>query len=294
MAEQSMFWPTTGTGDGTSGGYTTDRLASIWKSVIGDGVLFYLNKLSMSGATTTTLTVGTGAAVVSGYLYENTSSVTISTAALGTGTYTLYLIANESASALTVSRSASGTSVAAKTVRLALNATTPTEPYISIGEVTTVSGQISTISTNSGRYALARSQNYSVAALWEASAVSVPNLTDTTVTGSTFVSNSDFVSINTTTGVISILGTGAYLIEFQCEWDTNTTNRRRLEVNTGITPYPNFQMLASSFITATYTQQRMIAVYYPPLGTGSLTCTLWQDSGATRTTGDIRIQVVRL
>ena len=94
MAEQSMFWPTTGTGDGTSGGYTTDRLASIWKSVIGDGVLFYLNKLSMSGATTTTLTVGTGAAVVSGYLYENTSSVTISTAALGTGTYTLYLIAN--------------------------------------------------------------------------------------------------------------------------------------------------------------------------------------------------------
>ena len=158
MAEQSMFWPTTGTGDGISGGYTDARLKTIWKAALGNGVLQYLNKLEATGTGTSTLAVNTGAALVEGYLYENDSSASIATTSLGSATYGLYVIANEDASALAVSRSVAGTTVAAKSTRLALNSTTPAQPNIKIATVVTSGGSITSITAEDNRFASSRAK----------------------------------------------------------------------------------------------------------------------------------------
>lgn len=291
MAEQSMFWPTTGTGDGISGGYTSDRLASIWKAVLSDGVISYLNNLAVTGTGSSTLAINTGAAMVKGYLYENTTSVSIATSTLGSATYGLYIIANESASALTVSRSASGTSVASKTVRLALAATVPTQPYIRFGYVTTVAGSISSIDLEVARFARTNSVPNAVQVVYQAASLSVPTSTSTPVTGASLASNdSEFVTYDSVTGRFYLQGTGVYLVEFLCRWDTNTTNRRRLEIDEG-RYYPSSQLTATSFITATYTYQSFANTVS---GGAFVYCNIWQDSGTTRTVSDITIQVTRL
>lgn len=291
MAEQSMFWPTTGTGDGISGGYTSDRLASIWKSVLGDGLLKYLNDLEATGSSTT-LSINTGAALVNGYLYENTSSASIATSTLGTGSYGLYLIANESASALAVSRSVSGTTVASKTVRLALNLTTPTQPYIKLAVVSITSGTITGISTTSvtNRWAVSRSTAPSNYAVINVSSMSITTSTVTAIAGAgAFEESSDYVTVDGTTGNITFLQAGTYAIQMEATWDTNTTNRRRLTVS----GYRGSQLTATSFITATYSMQVYTEYYRPVLGE-TIQCQIWQDSGSTRTATNVAVTIVKL
>lgn len=292
MAEQSMFWPTTGTGDGTSGGYTSDRLASIWKSVLGDGLLKYLNELEATGTGTTSLAINTGAALVSGYLYENTTSATIATSTLGSGTYGLYVIANESASALTVSRSVSGTSVASKTVRLALNATTPTQPYIKLAVVVTTAGNITSITAETNRWALSRSvstSNIAEIILGPLSdTLDVPNNTETPLVG-LIESSSDFVAVDGTTGIITIKQDGIYAVFVQVTWDTNTTNRRRISIDTVYST----QYAATSIIHTTSQRQQCYAII-EAAAADTFTVDLWQDSGSTRVVSYGYIKVVRM
>jgi hypothetical protein len=292
MAEQSMFWPTTGTGDGISGGYTSDRLASIWKSVLGDGLLKYLNDLEATGSSTT-LSINTGAALINGYLYENTSSASIATSTLGTGSYGLYLIANESASALAVSRSVAGTTVASKTVRLALNLTTPTQPYIKLAVVGITSGTITGISTTSvtNRWAVSRSTlPYNYANMY-ISSMSITTSTDTTIAGTGAVSeqSSDYVKVDVTTGNVTFLQAGTYAIQVTAVWDTNTTNRRRLTVNS----LRGSQLTATSFITAAFSQH-VYTEYYSTSAGDVIQCQIWQDSGATRTATSVNVDIVKL
>lgn len=92
MAEKSFFWTTSGTGDGTSGGYTALEMSEIWRDVIlgageaSQGVLRGVgNELAVSG-TSSPLAVNTGSAVVYGKYYRNTASVnlTVSTPSVGT------------------------------------------------------------------------------------------------------------------------------------------------------------------------------------------------------------------
>jgi hypothetical protein len=294
MAEQSMFWPTTGTGDGISGGYTSDRLVTIWKAILGDGQLVYQNKLALSGTGTSALAIDTGAAIVSGYLYENNTSASINTSTLGSATYGVYIIANESASALTVSRSVAGTTVGSKTVRLAVNASTPTQPYIQLGTITTAGGSITAISTANSRWAVSRNATLSSTARLYVSSMSVLTSTDTVISGTGAVSTTDseYVAMNASTGVITIKQSGTYFIQAYCDWDVTTTNRRRLTI-VGPTGTVGNQLTGASFITATFSKQVVqYAGYYEA---GELVqCYIWQDSGSTRTATMVTVDVTRL
>jgi hypothetical protein len=228
MAEQSMFWPTTGTGDGVSGGYTDARLKTIWKAALGNGVLQYLNKLEATGTGTSTLAVNTGAAVVEGYLYENDSSASIATASLGSATYGLYVIANEDASALAVSRSVAGTTVAAKSTRLALNSTTPAQPNIKIATVVTSGGSITSITAENNRFASSRVKTVgsSTLALGERTTnQSIANATNTVVTFGS-VTNSDYVTGVAGTGVFTVKESGAYSVHSHYAYTYNATGLR--------------------------------------------------------------------
>jgi len=291
MAEQSMFWPTTGTGDGISGGYTADRLASIWKSVLGNGVLKYLNDLEVTGTGTTSLAVNTGSAIINGYLYENTSSATITTSTLGSATYGLYVIANEGTTALTVNRSVAGTTVAAKAVRLALNSTAPTQPYIKIATVGVTAGAITGITPQNGRWAISRSASVDNLATINqgllGDTLSVLNNTTTPVTA-LYTQDSDFISINGTTGVVTVKQSGTYAIYVTVTWDTNTTNRRRITVATA-----SVQYLASAIIHTTAQEMQSFTIA-PYLEGDTFTVDLWQDSGSTRIVSGTIVRIVKL
>ena len=215
MAEQSMFWPTTGTGDGISGGYTDARLKTIWKAALGNGVLQYLNKLEATGTGTSTLAVNTGAAIVEGYLYENDSSASIATASLGSATYGLYVIANEDASALAVSRSVAGTTVAAKSTRLALNSTTPAQPNIKIATVVTSGGSITSITAENNRFASSRVKTVGSSTLAVGTRTANQSIANNTNTVITFgsVTNSDYVTGVAGTGVFTIKESGIYSLQ---------------------------------------------------------------------------------
>jgi hypothetical protein len=300
MAEQSMFWPTTGTGDGISGGYTADRLAAIWDAVIGEGVLYYLNRLSATGIGTTSLSIDTGAAIVSGYLYENTSTATITTSTLGSATYGLYIIANEGTTALTVNRSVAGTTVAAKTVRLALSSTVPSQPYIHIAQVTTVAGAITTINERlDNRPALSRAYPYYqpiVASEWSGlyGTLSISNSTITTLTddgSSSYGTSNEFLDFDGGTNSWTVLQSGNYAITISVTWDTNTTNRRRLIVS-GFRD-AQMQLSAASFIHTTSTVQTMTHIDYYDAG-DTIVPQVWQDSGSTRTISIFSCKVARM
>lgn len=299
MAEQSMFWPTTGTGDGISGGYTSDRLSAIWDAAIGEGVLYYLNELEVTGEGTTSLAINTGSAVVNGYLYQNTSSATIVTSTLGSATFGLYIIANEGTTALTVNRSVAGTTVAAKTVRLALNATTPSQPSVKIAEVTTVAGVITSINAAiSQRQAMSRAYPFyenMVESVWSGfgGTLSIANNTVTTLENdgfSPYGTSNRFLSFDSITNSWTVLEDGNYSIQLYVTWDTNTTNRRRLVINGSFSMQQ--QMAASSFIHTTSTVQNLTVIQSYQAG-NTIVPQVWQDSGAIRTISLFSCKVIR-
>lgn len=292
MAEQSMFWPTTGTGDGTSGGYTSDRLASIWKSMLGDGLLKYLNDLEATGEGTTSLSINTGAALVKGYLYENTTSATIATSTLGSASYGLYIIANEGTTALTVSRSVSGTTVGAKTVRLALSSGVPTQPYIKLATVATTAGNITSITTESNRWALSRAvpSSQSVSMSMFSETLNVVTSTTTTFVGA--LSFSGDYGYFDGSGNFNVTMDGTYAIFCNVTWDSNTTNRRRMTIEYGAESYV-YQIAASSIISASSTTMQTMGIITASAG-DSIQVTVWQDSGSTRTITDGTMRVVRM
>lgn len=292
MAEQSMFWPTTGTGDGVSGGYNETRLKDIWKATIGNGLLKYQNDLTVTGGGTTNLLIDTGAAVVNGYLYENNTTATIATGTLSTGSYGLFIVANESASALTVSRSVSGTTVGSKTVRLALNGSNPAQPYIRLATVSISAGVISSIVTTNDRWSIQRgvttSSNFASLELGLlGDTLSVPTSTNTTVVAQ-FGENSDYVESNGATGIFTINQGGVYAVFVQVKWDTTTTNRRQIIVDGFVN-----QLAGTSFITATQ-QTQQACVIINKLAGETFNVQVWQDSGSTRTVSYAYVHVARL
>lgn len=292
MAEQSMFWPTTGTGDGVSGGYNETRLKDIWKATIGNGVLKYQNDLAVTGSGTSNLAIATGAAVVSGYLYENNTSATITTGTLGTGSYGLYIVANESAGSLTVSRSVAGTTIGTKTVRLALNGSAPTQPYIQIATVGTSAGVINSITMANDRWSIQRgvSNNSNLATIVLgvlADTLSVPTSTNTTVTA-LYGTSSDYVDSDASTGIFTVKQAGVYAVFVQVDWDTTTTNRRQIIVDNFVN-----QLAGTSFITATQQNQQSFLLVQKNAGE-TISVQVWQDSGSTRVVNYAYIYVTRL
>ena len=280
MAEQSMFWPTTGTGDGVSGGYTDARLKTIWKATLGNGVLQYLNKLEATGTGTSTLAVNTGAAIVEGYLYENDSSASIATASLGSATYGLYVIANEDASALAVSRSVAGTTVAAKSTRLALNSTTPAQPSIKIATVVTSGGSITSITAENNRFASSRVKTVGSSTLAVGTRTtnqSIANNTNAVVTFGS-VTNSDYVTGVAGTGVFTIKESGIYSLMVGLNFATNTTGERSTWIHVNGIQFVH--TLTQFLATGLGSTQRMTAAYQESLTAGdTVEFYVYQNSG---------------
>ena len=108
MAESSIFWATTGTGDGGAGGYSAAQLFDLFRGLFTGGSANaggvapdYLNKLAVSG-TSSPVSVATGVAVVYGIPYFNTAATTIAIPTPSTATRIDRIVLRASWSAQTV------------------------------------------------------------------------------------------------------------------------------------------------------------------------------------------------
>jgi len=81
MAERSYLWPTTGTGDGPSGGYPYTQVAEMMEAFYPTGVLWGLG-VTVSGFN---VTVSPGKAIVQGVLYANDAPLGLTAANPGSG-----------------------------------------------------------------------------------------------------------------------------------------------------------------------------------------------------------------
>jgi hypothetical protein len=241
MAEQSIGYATTGTGDGPAAGYDSARMTVIEAKTLGIGVLLQGAYLAQSGTGTATLAIADGSAVVAtgtstvtgGYLYENTSSASIAVGAVANGTYNLVILANESALSVTVTRSVAGTTITTKTTRLALatsaQLTTAAQPYIQLGTVTVASGLVSVI-TPYYQYANARQQRTQQFCAGNGGTSGGAMTASTFTSLVTYSANTNSVdgsmTFNTTNGAISIYQSGLYLFDFNLTFDTNATGNR--------------------------------------------------------------------
>ena len=81
MAERSYLWPTTGTGDGPSGGYPYTQVAEMMEAFYPTGVLWGLG-VTVSGFN---VTVSPGKAIVQGVLYTNDAPLGLTAANPGSG-----------------------------------------------------------------------------------------------------------------------------------------------------------------------------------------------------------------
>lgn len=260
MAEQSIGYATTGTGDGPASGYDSSRMTVIEAKTLGIGVLLQGSYLAQSGTGSATLAIADGSAVVAtgtttvtgGYLYENTSSASIAVGAVANGTYFLVILANESGASVTVTRSVAGTTIATKTTRLALatsaQLSTAAQPYITLGTVTVASGLVSVI-TPYNAYANARQQRTQQFCAGNGGTVSLGTASFTTLANyAAGVSSADgSMTFNTTNGQITIYQSGVYQFYFNMTFDTNTTgNRMGSILNLTSTPIVSAALFATN------------------------------------------------
>jgi trimeric autotransporter adhesin len=245
--ERSLGWATGVASTDGATTYDSSRMSAFERSGLGVGVLLTGSYLAMSGATTTTLTVADGSAIVGGYFYESNGNVTISTSALGSGTFSVVIIANTAAGSQTVTANGAGTTtVTTATTRIALvtagqlstitTSITATN-IVTLGTVTTSAGTITSI-TSYYPYATARQQSstqYIYAAGGTAGAM--PALTYTALTNyAVGVSSTDRTMIfSTSNGQVSLYQSGLYNFDFSITYDSNATgNRLALIQNLGL------------------------------------------------------------
>lgn len=101
MAEDSWFWTTDGTGDGTDAGYTQAEVAQFWRYMFTQDpstefvVAGALNELATTGATSP-VSMATGYAVVDGIPYKNDAAkdIAIATPVIGTTGHRIVLTAD--------------------------------------------------------------------------------------------------------------------------------------------------------------------------------------------------------
>jgi hypothetical protein len=271
MAEQSIGYATTGTGDGPVSGYDSARMTVIEAKTLGIGVLLQGSYLAQSGTGTATLAIADGSAVVAtgtttvtgGYLYENTSTASIAVGAVANGTYFLVILANESGASVTVTRSVAGTTITTKTTRLALatsaQLSTAAQPYITLGTVTVASGLVSVI-TPYNAFANGRQQRTQQYCQGSGGTISMPSASTyyTIGTYANGVNSADgSMTFTTASGAITIYQSGVYQFDFQITYDSNATgNRTALFLNLAASfPVLSASLYASSSIyraSATY------------------------------------------
>jgi hypothetical protein len=247
MAERSIGM-TTGDGDGTAGGYDSDRMVNFWQKSLGNGILLSGNKFNVSGQATANLVVATGACVNNGFFYENTAPLTLVLTGVANGTYFLVVRLNNTASAVTVIRTegtgATTTTIAARTCRLALvtTASYDTTTDIRIANIL-VTGGVLTSSFYVYRQVLAQTAQLPVQVY---SYISAASTTVPTATATQFVANSSYntdtrvLNLGSTAGnpSISITEPGTYLWDIIVDWAANTTGSRTVQLTTAVAAVP--------------------------------------------------------
>lgn len=299
-AVEQSFGMTTGTGDGTVGGYSSARVVSMFAGMLSrtNGVFVKTTKSpTVSGLSTTNLTIGKYSCINQGFYYEG-SGIVLTMVGIGSGTYYLVNRVNNTASAVSVIRSegtgATTTTIAARTVRTAL---ITTASYSSTTDVI-----LATITINSSAV---------ITAIDEASRewTTNPTLPTTEVLSNTGISGSATNAVETlavmtgdvttstqgiinatSAGVYTVTKSGFYLFTASMSWDTNTTGSRWMRFGQASTYNMPSGALATSLVNpGTYlglTANTVIQAYTWQgllLSGTSYGLYLYQNSGATRT-----------
>lgn len=242
MAEQSLGMATgTGAayGDGNVGaGYATSRMTAMETKTLSDGVLQTGSLLAMTGVGSGTLAIASGAAIVGGYFYENTTSASIVVSSLANATYNVAILVNATAGSLTVSRSVAGTTVGTYSVRLvvATAAQLSGQTYLQLGTVTVSGTNITVITPDYTMYGTTTQlpyQSYAWMSGGTATLTSVNTSYDITTFTSSGSSADSVFSNATSTGIITVRRAGLYVIAANIIYGTASTGTRtaQLKVN---------------------------------------------------------------
>lgn len=302
-AVEQSFGMTTGTGDGTVGGYSSARVVSMFAGMLSrtNGVFVKTTKSpTVSGLSTTNLTVGTYSCINQGFYYEG-SGIILTMVGVAAGTYYLVNRVNNTASAVTVIRSegtgATTTTIAARTVRTALitvGSWLPTTDIILATITINSSSVITTIDESNREWTTNPTLPYTEYANTNGSmSGSVVNATEVLASAVTNSSQQQIISV-ASTGEYTVKRAGLYQFSAYMVWDTNTTGSRFMRFGSSgslafgisapsgatavslVNPGTYLGITANSLVQ-TYTWQGELVVG------ASYGLYLYQNSGATRT-----------
>ena len=259
--ERSLGWATGVASTDGATTYDSARMSAFERSGLGVGVLLAGSYLAMSGATTTTLTIADGAAIVGGYFYESNGAVTISTSTLGSGTFSVIIIANTAAGSQTVSANGAGTTtVTTATTRIALvtagqlatiTASISATNIVTLGTIVTSAGSISSIAPYFP-YASTRQQPAAQYVYGSGGTTGgMPASTYTALTNfATGVSSPDgSMTFTTSNGQVTLYQSGLYTFDFTITFDTNATGNRQANIqNAGGFPVVSAALFATSSV----------------------------------------------
>jgi hypothetical protein len=268
MAEQSIGMATGATasfGDGNVGtGYSSARMTAMETKTLSEGVLQTGGLLAMTGNGTNTLTIASGAAIVDGYFYENTSSAAIVISTLANATYNVVIFVNETSGSLTVSRSVAGTTVGTYSVRLAVatSAQLVGQTYLQLGTVQ-ISGAAITASGIVQDYAMygTTSQLPYQAYASMGSGIATLTLANTSYELSSFdtpvTSGEGIIVPDNINNTMTVKRAGMYLITVWCVFSSGTTGNRLVTINVNGTNVSSTRAAAPGVANHTITQTAM-------------------------------------
>ena len=299
--ERSLGWATgVATTDGATT-YASDRMSAFERSGLGVGVLLTGSYLAMSGATTTTLTIADGSAIVGGYFYESNGAVTISTSTLGSGTFSVILIANTAAGTQTITANGAGTgTVLAATSRIALvtagqlstiTASISATNIVTLGTITTSAGTISSITSYypfaSGRQQKSTQYAYGGGGTTGAMIASTYTTLSSYAVGTS--STDGTMTFTTSTGAITLYTSGVYQFDFSITYDGGTTGNRAALISSLGANFPG----VSAAVSSVYRSSVTLPITITP-GTPSVYALQAWASVASRYVTDSQICVTRL
>jgi hypothetical protein len=300
--ERSLGWATGVAATDGATTYDSARMSAFERSGLGVGVLLTGSYLAMSGATTTTLTIADGTAIVGGYFYESNGAVTISTSTLGSGTFSVILIANTAAGSQTVSANGAGTTtVLTATSRIAIvtsgqlstiTASISATNIVTLGTVTTSAGTISSIASYYP-YASGRQQRTQQYCQGSGGTVSLGTASFTPLVNfAAGVSSADgTMRFTTVNGEIALYQSGIYHFDYSITFDTNTTGNRMGSIRNLGNSSP---ITAALFATSSIYRSSITTVVTVTPGTPALYYLEGWASNASRSVTDSYIICTRL
>lgn len=276
--ERSLGWATGVASTDGATTYDSSRMSAFERSGLGVGVLLTGSYLAMSGATTTTLTIADGTAIVGGYFYESNGAVTISTSTLGSGTFSVILIANTAAGSQTVTANGAGTTtVLTATSRIALvtagqlstiTTSISATNIITLGTVTTSAGTI-TVITPYYPFATQRQlsvPNYAIMAGGTATLTAINTDYQIGNFASSSASADGTIVVDASSGTVTFYTSGYYLVSLQVQFNAGTSGVRRLGISGMLS---NYAISPTNFATSSLVYLTHAA--YITVTTGSTT-----------------------